>query len=598
MDEDKKITSGKDKQDVKILIEVSGDKVEVYTTLIPLSENPEFTTEQIKKALYDKGIVFGIKEEVLDLFERDIKYDERLLIASGTKPTEGKDGKIEYSFECNKTVKVKKGEKIGEIILPEEGIEGVTVFKEKIPTQKVHDAKISNLINVEFSPENGNLIISKIDGYLFIDQSIIQVTSFFELEELADEYNAYVKITRPLNEGDFNGEDLKQFLNDNGIVYGILEEEIESFFKQEKFEQPVLIAQGKKEVDGKVGEIKYYFDTEAKPQMDKRGNIDFKELNLIQKIEVGDKLAEVIPPEQGVEGCTVFGKKIPPKIGVQSPLPTGKNTRPDPNNPNVLLSDIEGSIMLKGGNVEVEPVIIIKGNVDYSSGNIDFNGPVIVNGDVKSGFKIKAEGDVQVNGIMEDAVIETGGNALLKMGFIGRGEGKIIAQGNVNAKFCENENIISEGDIYISEYIMHCNIQTKGKLFVTDKTGLIVGGEIYAVKGIEAKVIGNENYTPTKLFVGVDKEFNEKLRTIKAHLAENVEHITNIEKKNTIAEIEKLESKIDEFKKAIVKIIDVVYPGTSITIYNNHITVNDPIKYVYYKYTEEEIVAADLEALE
>ena len=181
---------------------------------------------------------------------------------------------------------------------------------------------------------------------------------------------------------------------------------------------------------------------------------------------------------------------------------------------------------------------------------------------------------------------------------MGRGEGKIIAQGNVNAKFCKNENIISEGDIYISEYIMHCNIQTKGKLFVTDKTGLIVGGEIYAVKGIEAKVIGNENYTPTKLFVGVDKEFNEKLRTTKAHLAENVEHITNIEKKNIIAEIEKLESKIDEFKKAIVKIIDVVYPGTSITIYNKHIVVNDPIKYVYYKYTEEEIVAADLEKLE
>ena len=71
-----------------------------------------------------------------------------------------------------------------------------------------------------------------------------------------------------------------------------------------------------------------------------------------------------------------------------------------------------------------------------------------------------------------------------------------------------------------------------------------------------------------------------------------------IEKKNTIAEIEKLESKIDEFKKAIVKIIDVVYPGTSITIYNKHITVNEPIKYVYYKYTEEEIVAADLEELE
>ena len=320
---------------------------------------------------------------------------------------------------------------------------------------------------------------------------------------------------------------------------------------------------------------------------------------MIQKVRAGDKLAETNPPEQGIEGCTIFGEKNPPKKGVQHPLPIGKNTRPDPNNPNVLLSEIEGSVKLKGTNVEVEPVIIINNNVDYSTGNIDFNGSVIVNGDVKSGFKIKAKDDVQVNGVVEDAVIETGGNTLLKTGFIGRGKGQIIAQGDVTAKFCENETIISEGDIYISEYVMHSKIQTKGNLFILEKTGLIVGGETYAVKGIEAKIVGNENYTPTALFVGIDKEVNEKLRVTKAHLSKDIEHIKDeVEKKNAIAEIKKLESKIDEFKKAVVKIFGVVYPGTSITIYNKHIMVNEPIEYVYYKYTEEELVAADLEELE
>ena len=86
-------------------------------------------------------------------------------------------------------------------------------------------------------------------------------------------------------------------------------------------------------MDEKDGEIKYYFETELKPQMDEKGNIDYKELNLIQKVQAGDKLAETIPTEQGVEGCTVFDEKIPPKKGVQPPLPTGKNTRPDPDNP-------------------------------------------------------------------------------------------------------------------------------------------------------------------------------------------------------------------------------------------------------------------------
>ncbi|MFC1692181.1 flagellar assembly protein A [Candidatus Latescibacterota bacterium] len=788
MDEEKK----EEKKDVNVLIEVSEDKVEVYITLIPQTKNTEFTTEQIRKALSDKGIVFGIKKEVLELFDKDIKYNERLLIASGKKPKEGEDGKIEYSFESNKTVKVKKGEKIGEIIHPVEGVDGITVFDKKIPTRKVQKAQIPKLTNVEISPENENILIAKIDGYLFIDQFSVQLkpifeleilddkyeayikvnkplndvglnsedlkrflaekgivyginneeienifkevifekyderlliasgkkpkegedgkieysfeinktvkvkkgekigeiihpvegidgmtvieekihprqvqkaeipkltnvglspenkdiliaeidgylfidnfnihlTPFFELEISDDKYKAYVKVKKPLNEDDYIAEDLKRFLNDNGIVYGILEKEIEKIFKQKKFEQAVLVAKGRELVDEKDGQIKYYFDTEIKPQMDEAGNVDYKELNLIQNVQTGDKLVEISPPEEGVEGCTIFGEKIAPKKGVQPLLPIGKNTRSDPNNPNILISEIDGSVELKGTNVEVINVYIVKKDVDFSTGNVNFSGSVMVNGDVRSGFKIIAQDDIQINGVVEDAVIKSNGNVLLKTGFVGRGKGQIIAQGNVTTKFCENETIIAEGDIYISEYVMHSKIITKGNLYVTDKTGLIVGGETYAGKGIEANVVGNENYAPTKLFVGVDM-------VTKAYLEKNTEQIIDLEKflnkshrrkllkkelpeekKNLIdklkqlrnekvkennkliAEIEKSDDRADEFKKAVVKIFDVVYPGTSITIYNEQIMVNEPIKYVYYKYTEDEIVAADLEGLE
>ena len=166
MNEEKQITSGEDKEDVKVLIEVSGDKVEAYITLIPLSESPEFTAEKIRKELSDKGIKLGIKEEVFDLLDKDIKYNQRMLIASGTRPVEGKDGTIEHYFEDNKTVKVKKGENIGEIIYPEEEIDGMTVFEEKIPARKAQEAKIPNLTNVGFSPENDDIFIS--DNLLLI----------------------------------------------------------------------------------------------------------------------------------------------------------------------------------------------------------------------------------------------------------------------------------------------------------------------------------------------------------------------------------------------------------------------------------------------
>ena len=65
-----------------------------------------------------------------------------------------------------------------------------------------------------------------------------------------------------------------------------------------------------------------------------------------------------------------------------------------------------------------------------------------------------------------------------------------------------------------------------------------------------------------------------------------------------VQEIEELEAKMEEFKSAKVRVIDVVHPGTNITIYNKSINITEPLKYVYFKYSESGLVAEDLSALE
>ncbi|MFC1551895.1 flagellar assembly protein A [Candidatus Latescibacterota bacterium] len=618
-------------------LELSDDKYEAYIRVNKPLNDVNLNAEDLKRFLAEKGIVYGINEEdVENIFKAAVfdRFNEKLLIASGKMPEEVKDGRIEYSVDSEKTVPVKKGDTIGEIIHPIDGVDGITVFNEKIPPRQVQKAIVPKLSNIIVSPENEDVLIAEIDGYVLIDQVSIQVTPFFEIEISEDKYEAFATVTKPLNEGDIVAADLKIFLAEKGITYGVLDEEIENILKQELFDKSVLVARGKKVVNGKDGEIKYFFETEIKPKMDENGNIDYKELNIIQNVHEGAKLAEIIPPEPGVKGVTIYNEIIAPQLGEQPSLPIGKNTRPGPDNPNVLLSEIEGSVKLKGTVVDVELVITIRENVDFSTGNIDFIGPVIVNGDVKSGFKIKSQSDVQVNGVVEDAVIESGGNVLLKTGFIGRGHGEITAQGEVTAKFCENQTITAKGSIHISEYAMQSNIQTSDTLTITEKNGLIVGGETYAVKGIRAKTAGNDNYTPTALFAGVDKEFNEKLHLVKESLTGIIENQKNIdrvlqksvrmklvkktlpeetinmlnkvktikdekeiEKKKTVIEIEKLKSKIDEYKEAKVEILDVVYPETTITIYDKHIKVNEPRKSLYFTYGEEKLIAIDLSDL-
>ena len=142
---------------------------------------------------------------------------------------------------------------------------------------------------------------------------------------------------------------------------------------------------------------------------------------------------------------------------------------------------------------------------------------------MKGGFKINTIREVKVNGVVEDASIECGGNVLFKKGFIRKGNGRIIARGNVTVKHCENETIIAEGDVIINDYVMNSTIKSRGHIFANEKTGLIIGHECYAVKGIEAKTVGNDKFTYTKLITGVDEVLN-------AYLDINIAHIEHIDK--------------------------------------------------------------------
>ncbi|MEA2063654.1 MAG: FapA family protein [Gemmatimonadota bacterium] len=632
--EQEDLTPDELKQQVKVVIEISADKVEAFLTLMPLTESPGFSAGEIIRALSEKGVIYGIKKELPDILEREPVFEEKLLIASGTRPAPAKDGALKCFFEENRTVAVAAGDKIAEIINPVQGEEGIDVFSEKIAVREPKAARIPNLVNAGFSPENENLLISEADGYLFYDRSTCAVTPFFELEVSGNEYEAYVKVAKPLDEGDFSSSDLEKFLEGKGIVFGVLDKEIENLFREEKFGERVLIARGKAVEDETDGDTRYYFDTELKPRIDEDGQVNFWETNLIQSVKKGDKLVEVTLPGEGVAGRTVSGREIPPKKGVKPSLPVGKNAQPDPENPDVLVSEINGNVRLKGNIVEVDPTVVIKGDLDFSTGNIDCEGSVIIGGDVRSGFRIKTVGDLEVNGVVEDAVIEAGGDVLLKTGFVGKGEGELIALGEVTLTFCENQSIVCDGDLSISEYLMHSTVRTSGRLVVTGKKGIIVGGEACAAEGVEANVIGNQNQTPTSIVTGQDKKTLDEISEKRAALEEHLDHIKRINNalskisrrqlikkalpadkqslgeqlnqvkdektevaKALIDEIEELDSRIGELKKALVKVYDVVYPGTSITISDRQLTVEQPLKCVYFKYAEEEVTAADLEEL-
>lgn len=599
-------------------IEISRDEMEAYIVLPSPPGNSAPNGAAVREALADRGVRYGIKDDIIAKFDTEPPSEPRLLVAEGFRPEIGKDGAIEFAVDHTNPVRVRKGEKIATVTPPEDNRDGINVFERDIPARKGSSAVIPKLENIDIT-DNGSELVSQVEGYLTVGSASIAVRPFFTLSVSADAIEAAVTVAERVSDGDFGPDDLKAFLADNGIVYGILDDTITRIFSERLYERPVTVARGNAVVDGTNGVIQYYFETEAKPTIDEKGNIDFKELNIIRNVKKDDRLAEILPPMPGADGHTVLGAVIKAQQGVKPVLTVGKNTSFDPSSTDILLAAIDGCVKLNGAKVEVEPLYVVQKHVDYTTGNINFVGAVEVHGDVMSGFRIKAKGDVQINGVVEDAVIESDGSVNVKMGFIGKGHGIIIAKGNVTVAFCENEHIVAEGDIMIGSFVMNGILETRGSIDVTNKNGLIVGGECYAVKSIKANTIGGDRGIPTKIHAGTDRV----VRTYFTNVIRQIARIENLLLKHNrrkliakesppslleligkleqvladteklrdslITEIETLDERAEEFRQGSVDISDTIHPGVTVMIYDGHKTFQDKHMGISIRYGEQDL---------
>jgi len=445
-----------------------------------------------------------------------------------------------------------------------------------------------------------------------------------------DRLEAHIKVISAINGNEATYEDAIRELEKSNVVYGINKELLKEIFENKIFDQEILIANGLPPVDGVDGEIKYFFDTkrEIKPKEDEKGNVNFKDLNLIQNIKKNEKLAEVIPPKPGLEGKTVTGKPIPPKEGKERLLPQGRNTMPMPENPNILISAIDGHIIFKKNIlIEIEPAYMVNGNVDYSTGNIDYAGSLLVKGDVKSGFEIKVGGDIDIWGVVEDAKIEAAGRVLLQKGIIGKGSGVVKADGDVILKFIENQNIYSKGNVIVGEEILHSKVYADGKIVVKGKKGFIIGGEVIATEGIEAKNIGNYQHVRTEVSVGISEKMKKKIEEIEFDLKKNEENAENVknaiyalassklskngisnEKEKLLEKMRRIQSalpkqreelekekenvhrELQKYKNAEIKVFNKIYPGVKITILDRKYVINEERAFISFKLRDDEIV--------
>ncbi|AOY78424.1 hypothetical protein BJL90_16420 [Clostridium formicaceticum] len=367
-----------------------------------------------------------------------------------------------------------------------------------------------------------------------------------------DRLQAYVVITKALGGKDITFEDAKEALREKGVLYGIDEKKINTILYNSIFDEEILIAEGKEPQHGENGRILYHvaIHKQSKPQVLEDGTVNFKQLDLITNVKKGQLLAEVIPPTDGICGMDVFGNEITPQKGKPTKTILGKNVVESEDGLK-LYSKVEGQVLIKDGKLHVSEVYEVSGDVGHATGNIKFNGKVVVKGNVKSGFTVEADGDIQVNGVVEGATLIAKGDIILNRGIQGNNQSYLECEGSLVAKYIENTKIKSLENIE-SDCILHSDVIAKKSITVVGKRGLIVGGQVRAGEEIRAKVIGSHMGTNTKIEVGIDPEEKSNYEKMKLEVSEIEKNLSNLKK--TIELLNKMgkNSSLEESKKELL----------------------------------------------
>ncbi len=431
-----------------------------------------------------------------------------------------------------------------------------------------------------------------------------------------DKMKAFVVLSPPEGDGALPTIGaIVQALYSKGVVFGMSEEKIKELASNPVYNRQVLAAEGVSPQNGKNGEVRYLIDInkDRKPAIMEDGTVNFKDMNLIENIIKGQKLAELIPPIPGRHGKNLVGAELKAIDGKPAVIHRGRNVVLSSDGQE-LFADIDGQLLYADGKISVFATHEVKADVDNSTGNIKFIGNVVVRGNVLSGFEIEAGGYIEVNGVAEGATLKAGGDIILKRGMVGNNKGVLVAGGDIIAKFIESSTIEARGDIK-AEAIMHSDIKCGNKLELGGRKALLVGGTVRVGRLVELKYLGSQMSTATIVEVGVDPHLRERLKFLKGDLIKMEEGLLksnqaitllnklknigelSLEKREILAKSTRAkffyENKLQEYKKEIadieeklqhgangkIRVLGSVYPGVRIAIGNSMLYIKEEAQY-------------------
>lgn len=363
----------------------------------------------------------------------------------------------------------------------------------------------------------------------------------------------------------------------------------------------LVIARGKLPTTGADGYYECLLDHDEQKGIRtmEDGTRDYREAYLFRKVSKGQKLLVYHPAETGEDGYTVGGEILRAAAGKEKERIRGHGYRVLEDK-RTYIAEEGGCAAYDGTNLVIRPLLELP-EVSNTMGDIEYDGSIHVQGDVEGGVRLRASGDIVVEGFVQNAVLESGGSILIKKGTNGRDEAEITAGSSVAGTFFENAAV--RGTDISSNYFLRCDLYADEEICVYGMERGISGGNSYAGHRIETAVAGNRTGLETFLRVGYLKddagEESGQLKEIESQLAilknalEQYQRKYTPEQRNAMPVFLKIENAIytkekdrqdvleiqeqrtrelQEYRKAYVKVSGCLYEGTTVAINNARYT--------------------------
>jgi uncharacterized protein (DUF342 family) len=436
-----------------------------------------------------------------------------------------------------------------------------------------------------------------------------------------DDMEAWADFIPPANKGaPITVQLVTMVLERLNIVHGVRWDPIRQAIQQcnnsHQLVKDVLIAKG----EDPANEVTAFFAINPKiynrPKIPEGNDrVDYRSYSPFVIVKKNQVLARLRPRKEGVPGMNIHGENIPFQTIQPAGVQGGEHTRTEGP---LILAEIDGQMVEKGGVLEVKESLTIKGPVGYATGNIIFPGDVYITGPVSDGFKIYSGGSVTIKQTFDVTSAITKGDLQVSGGIIGRGRGLLKIGGALKTKFIENCRAAVRKTITVERGIINSHVWTLDTIEMGDR-GLLLGAEIYAFKGIKTGGIGRRNGKSSKIYCGVDftlEQEKEKCNLLIKTLGAKIRIIRNFletgeepekrnaaqkeldrlleEQRQTSEKLTGLLAKTVPNENAVIEVSGEVVPDTVIEICQIEFVVSEPLHRVRIKLNRGKVVTEPL----